>query len=99
MSVTSGRNIGVRDIRDLRGTVEREKAERGVFITTSRFTPDARKYVDQIEKKVVLIDGAMLADLMIEHSVGVAVVQTYAVKKIDVDYFEDEPFGAAVPTG
>lgn len=45
--------------------------ERGVFITTSTFTPDAMSYVQNIEKKIVLIDGEQLADLMIEHNVGV----------------------------
>ena len=58
------------------------------MITTSSFTPEARDYVKRIEKKIVLIDGNQLADLMIEYGVGVAKEMTYVIKKIDTDYFE-----------
>jgi restriction system protein len=59
-----------------------------VFITTSTFTQDALEYVQKIEKKIVLIDGEELADLMIEHNVGVATTQTFTLKRLDSDYFE-----------
>jgi restriction system protein len=62
---------------------------RGIFITTSRFTDNARSYVSQIGSKIVLIDGEQLTSLMIEHDVGVSTVSMYPVKKIDTDYFDD----------
>lgn len=59
-------------------------------MTTSRFSQDAKDYVDRIEKKIVLIDGEQLAQLMIDHGIGVTEVASYAVKRIDSDYFEEE---------
>jgi len=59
------------------------------MITTSNFSHDARRFVDRIEKKIVLVDGEQLTQLMIEYNVGVAVEEIYAVKKIDLDYFEE----------
>jgi len=72
------------------GSPEGQRARKGVMITTSQFTSDARAFVKQIEKKIVLIDGAQLAQLMIDHGIGVATVATYAVRKVDADYFEEE---------
>jgi restriction system protein len=61
------------------------------MITTSYFTPDAREYVKTTgDQKIVLIDGDELARLMIDYDVGVSTVNTYAIKKIDTDYFEEE---------
>jgi restriction system protein len=71
------------------GSLEGQKARKGVFITTSQFSGDAREYVKHFEKKVVLIDGEGLASLMIEHGVGVARVARYDVKKINSDYFAE----------
>ena len=51
-----------------------QKANKGIFITTSRFTDDARSYVSQIGSKIVLIDGEQLTNLMIENDVGVSIV-------------------------
>ena len=64
-------------------------ARRGVLITTSQFTGEARDYVKRIDKKIILIDGEQLAELMIEHNVGVSLVSAYEGKKIDADYFGD----------
>jgi restriction system protein len=60
-----------------------------VFITTSRFSPDAREYVNRIDKKIILIDGTTLADLMIEHGVGVTTDRQYAIPRLDLDFFEE----------
>lgn len=57
-------------------------------MTTSNFTSEARDYVNKIEKKIILIDGDELTQLVIDHNVGVAAVETYAVKRVDIDYFE-----------
>jgi len=72
------------------GSLEGFKARKGVMITTSGFTPDAHEYVNRIEKRIVLIDGERLAQLMIDHGVGVADVETYVVKRVDEDQFQSE---------
>jgi len=60
-----------------------------VLITTSYFSQDALDYIHKIEKRIVLIDGQQLADLMIDHDIGVNVSVTYKVKRLDSDYFEE----------
>ncbi len=72
------------------GSLEGFRARNGVLITTSRFAPTALEYVRQIEKKIVLLDGPRLVDLMIEYSVGVETAKTYELKKIDQDYFDED---------
>jgi restriction system protein len=71
------------------GSLQGHRARKGVFITTSTFTRDAREFVDRIESRIVLIDGEQLADLMIDHGVGVSDVVVYPVKRVDEDYFEE----------
>ena len=71
------------------GSLEGKRARKGVLITTSEFSREAREYIGHIEKRVVLVDGDQLADLMIEHDVGVTDVVSYAVKRVDADYFEE----------
>jgi restriction system protein len=83
--------VPVGAVRDFSGSLDYHSAKKGVFISTSDYTSDARQFVSRIgEKKIVLIDGEELAQLMIDHDVGVSTVATYAVKKIDSDYFEEE---------
>lgn len=77
------------DVMQFAGALQAQKALKGIFITTSRFTDDARNYVSQIGSKIVLIDGNQLCQLMIDHDVGVSTVSLYPVKKIDADYFEE----------
>jgi restriction system protein len=67
-----------------------QRARKGVFITTSKFTADAKQYAANIETRIILIDGIELAKLMIRHGVGVATTATYELKRIDLDYFSDE---------
>lgn len=81
--------VGRPAVMQFAGALQAQKASKGIFITTSRFTDDARNYVLQIGSKIVLIDGEQLANLMIEHDVGVSTVSLYPVKKIDNDYFEE----------
>jgi restriction system protein len=71
------------------GALQAQKATKGIFITTSRFTDDARNYVSQIGSKIVLIDGDQLSHLMVDHDVGVSTVSLYPVKRIDADYFDE----------
>lgn len=83
-------NVGRPDVQAFVGALAGKKARKGVFITTSDFTKEAREYVQGIQERVVLIDGRQLAELMIDHDVGVTVVQTYKLKRVDSDYFESE---------
>jgi restriction system protein len=81
--------VGRPDVMQFAGALQLQKANKGIFITTSRFTEDARSYVSQIGSKIVLIDGEQLTSLMIEHDVGLSIVSMYPVKKIDTDYFDE----------
>ncbi|MEZ6044277.1 MAG: restriction endonuclease [Planctomycetaceae bacterium] len=71
-------------------SMEGFRARKGVLINTGKFSFDALEYANQIERKIFLIDGSRLCQLMMEHDVGVSVAQTYHVKRIDLDYFESE---------
>jgi restriction system protein len=81
--------VGRPDVMQFAGALQAQRANKGIFITTSRFTDDARSYVSQIGSKIVLIDGEQLTGLMIEYDVGVSMVSLYPVKKVDSDYFEE----------
>ncbi|MEH2085245.1 restriction endonuclease [Nostoc sp.] len=81
--------IGRPEIQKFVGALYGQRAKKGVFITTSNFTQDAKNYVADIDIKVVLIDGQELAQLMIDNNVGVSTVSVYEIKKIDSDYFTD----------
>ncbi|HTF65420.1 MAG TPA: restriction endonuclease [Edaphobacter sp.] len=82
--------VGRPEIQAFAGSLEGHRARKGVFITTSQFSPDAMEYVNRIEKKIILIDGQQLASLSIEYKVGVMDVINYSVRKLDLDYFEEE---------
>jgi len=73
----------------LAGSLEGQRARKGVMITTSQYSKEARDYIKVIEKIIVLIDGGELAQLMIDYGIGVTEVARYIVKKIDLDYFGD----------
>ena len=72
------------------GSLTRQRARKGVFITTSSFSNGAIDAVNGLDMKVVLIDGQQLAELMIEHGLGVYNHETYVIKKIDSDYFNED---------
>jgi len=74
-------------IQGFAGSLEGQRARKGVFITTSRFSKDAQDYVNRIEKRIVLIDGEQLAQLMMDFGIGVSEVTNYRVQRIDLDYF------------
>jgi restriction system protein len=84
------RTVGRPDVQGFAGALDEQKARKGVMISTATFSQDARRYVERIEKKIVLIDGELLTQLMIDYNVGVAEEQTYIVKKVDLDYFGEE---------
>jgi len=82
-------SVGRPDVQSFAGSLEGHRARKGVFITTSQFSKEAREYVTRIEKKIRLINGEELAQLMIDYGVGVTEGETYEVKKLDRDYFEE----------
>lgn len=81
--------VPVKEIRDFTGALASKKAKKGIFITTSCFPKSSYEFVEQVEYKIILIDGERLVNLMIEHSIGLSTINTYEVKKIDSDYFEE----------
>jgi restriction system protein len=81
------KTVPLREVRDFVGGLEGHRATKGVFVTTSHFPSTAYDFVTRVSKRVVLIDGPELANLMIRHRVGVRVKATYEVKRIDEDYF------------
>jgi restriction system protein len=82
--------VGSPVVQAFAGSLEGRKARKGVFITTSQFSQQAVDYVKWIEKRIVLIDGEQLAQLMIKHGIGVTEVASYSVKRVDVGYFGEE---------
>lgn len=81
--------VGRPEIQKFVGALQGQRARKGVFMTTSGFSSEAREYVAHIDTKVVLLDGEQIAELMIDHDVGVTPVARFVVKRIDSDYFED----------
>lgn len=79
--------VPVREVRDFVGSLEGHRASKGVFVTTSTFPESAREYLSRVSKRVILIDGKELADLMIKHKVGVRNKDTYEINRIDEDFF------------
>ena len=79
--------MGRPEIQKFVGALQGQRAKKGVFITTSTFSSEAWQYVSQIDTKVVLLDGEQLVDTMIDYDLGVSTVDTYKVKKIDMDFF------------
>lgn len=82
--------VGSPTVHQFAGALAGKHAQKGVLITTSSFSPQARAYVQQIGSKIVLIDGDTLAQYMMDYGIGVALVASYDIKRIDHDYFTDE---------
>jgi len=81
--------VGRPEVQKFAGALQGQRAKKGIMITTSSFSNEAREYISKIDNKIVLIDGAQLADLMIDHNLGVSPTASYEVKKIDTDYFTE----------
>ncbi len=84
----AGNSVGPGAIRDFFGSLDRHKAAKGLFVTTSGFTSSARETADYLSKRIVLIDGEQLTRLMIRHNVGCRIEEVLHVKKVDEDFFE-----------
>lgn len=83
-----GNSVGPGAVRDFFGSLDRHKASKGLFVTTSTFTGSARETADYLSKRIVLIDGDHLTRLMIRYNIGSRIEETLYVKKLDEDFFE-----------
>jgi restriction system protein len=79
--------VGRPEVQRFAGALQGQRARKGVFITTSSFTKDAETYARSIQTTIVLVDGAQLAEYMIDHGVGVSPVKRFEIKRVDSDYF------------
>jgi len=79
--------VPIKEVRDFAGALLSKRSNKGVFITTSSFPSTAHEFVSSIERKIILIDGERLSNLMIEFNLGVSTRQTILIKEIDSDYF------------
>jgi restriction system protein len=84
-----GNTVGRPHIQQFIGSLTGESATKGVFVTTSDFSKEAREYINKVQQRVVLINGNRLAQLMVQHGVGVRTRATYLVRSVDEDYFDD----------
>jgi restriction system protein len=82
--------VGRPELHKFVGALAGQGAKKGIFITTSSFTKEAREYNPKNETKIVLIDGEKLAQYMIDHNLGVSVQNNYEIKRMDSDYFGEE---------
>jgi len=82
--------VGRPEIQKFAGALQGKRAKKGIFITTSSFTKEAEDYVSRIDSKIVLIDGNLLTQFMIDQNVGVSQISSYEIKRIDMDYFTEQ---------
>ena len=82
--------MGVDKVREFAGSLVERGAAKGVFVTTSQFAPAATSYVDRIPQRLILIDGDELTRLMVQYGVGVRTERTIELRKLDLDYFEED---------
>jgi restriction system protein len=80
--------VGRPEVQAFSGSLDGAHARKGVMITTSVFSPDARSFVAKIEKRIVLIDGAELVRHMVDHEIGVQQKAEFRVYRVDEDFFE-----------
>jgi restriction system protein len=85
-----GNVVGVDRVREFSGAMEERGAIKGVFVTTSHFAPAARSFAERVPKRLILVDGKELSRLLVRYGVGVRAVRTVELKKVDLDYFEEE---------
>ncbi|RYB98045.1 restriction endonuclease [Ciceribacter ferrooxidans] len=83
-------SVGRPDVQAFVGSLVGLGATKGVFVTTSTFSQQARDFVKHLSQRVILIDGQRLTDLMIEHDVGVRTSRAIAFKRLDEDFFTEE---------
>jgi len=84
----TGNGVGRPDIQKFVGSMTGESANKGVFVTTSHFSTEARSYIEKVQQRIVLIDGARLAELALRHGIGVRTKSVVELRSLDEDYFE-----------
>ena len=82
-------NVSRPEIQKFAGALQGKRAKKGIFITTSDFTGEAREFVKNIDARIILISGKQLAELMWEHNIGLNTAATHEIKKLDLDYFSE----------
>ncbi len=83
--------VGRPEIQKFVGALKGRKAKKGIFITSSNFSKNAKDYAERIDDpRLVLIDGEQLGELLIDNNIGVSTITTYKIKKINRDYFSEE---------
>lgn len=82
--------VGRPEIQKFAGALQGQRANKGVFITTSSFSREAEEYASIISSKIILVNGEQLASLMVDHNVGVSPISSFEIKRVDSDYFEGE---------
>ncbi len=82
--------VGRPEVQKFAGALQGQWAKKGIFVTTSKFSKEAKDFASSIDSKVILIDGRRLAQLMIDFDIGVSLVTTYKTKRLDTDYFSEE---------
>ena len=85
----ASRAVGRPEIQEFVGALHGAQADRGIFITTSRFTPEAVTYAERVAARVIMIDGLALASLMVRYNIGVQDQQIYVIKRVDEDFFDE----------
>ncbi len=83
-----GNTVGASAIREFFGSLDKFKANKGLFVTASTYTPSARETAAALSKRIVLIDGVELTRLMIRHNVGCRIEEKLEIKEIDEEFFE-----------
>jgi restriction system protein len=86
-----GNPVPIGQVRDFAGSLEAKHASKGVFVTTTHFSPGAVEFCAQLSRRVVLIDGSLLTELMVRNNIGVKVQEKFYLKRIDSDYFSMPP--------
>ena len=82
--------VGRPEVQKFAGALQGQRANKGIFLTTAKFSSEAYDYVARVSSKIILIDGEQLADYMIDYDLGVSKSVNYEIKKIDSDYFIED---------
>ncbi len=82
--------VGRPEIQKFAGALQGQRAKKGIFISTSTFTKEAQEFASRIDSKITLIDGETLSQLMLDYNVGVNLLASYELKRLDSDYFIEE---------
>jgi len=86
-----GTTVPISHVRDFARSLEARRATKGIFVTTGHFSPAAHEFVAAVSRRVVLVNGTHLADIMIRHNIGVSVRETYQFKELEQGYFRQAP--------